>query len=76
MQIGVLTYIGRHRKTYDTLCLLKARGYHNVKVYAVPYQYTKTFCPLYEHRPCVNDNFPETEDICRSFGYEFIGGGV
>lgn len=29
--IRVLTYNVAHRKTYDTLCLLKARGYEDVK---------------------------------------------
>ena len=32
MRIGILTYDVKHRKTYDTLCLLKAKGYDNVNV--------------------------------------------
>ncbi len=47
----VFTYNVPHRKTYDTLTLLKAKGYRNVLVYAVPMHYKKKFVPLYEHRP-------------------------
>ena len=31
-KIAVLTYNQPHRKTYDTICLLKAKGYENVRV--------------------------------------------
>lgn len=77
MQVGVLTYTGRHRKTYDTLCRLKTKGYHNVNVYAVPYSYKKTFRPLYEHRPYTGVELLETEDVCKAFGYDYnTGRGV
>lgn len=69
MKIGVLTYNTLHRKTFDTLCLLKARGYHEIEVYAVPLHYQKKFQPLLEHRPPITPNMPPTEEICRNFGY-------
>ena len=74
MQIGVLTYTERHRKTYDTLCLLKAKNYQKVKVFAVPYQYKKSFQPLFQHRPEINMSYPSIRNICQAFGYEFIEG--
>lgn len=49
--IGVVTYDYPHRKTYDTLCLLKAKGYDNVCVIFIPWTERKSFVPLYEHRP-------------------------
>lgn len=73
-KIGVLTYNVKHRKTYDTLCLLKARGYKNVSVYAIPQHYTKCFYPLIEHRPSVFAGMPETKTICKNFQYNYIEG--
>ena len=67
----VLTYDMLHRKTYDTLCLLKASGYHNVIVWAIPVQYTKKHCPIYEHRPPVNNSI-STVDLCDNFNYHHI----
>ena len=49
--IAVLTYNQKHRKTYDTLCLLKAKGYSNVRVFGQPMTYRKKRYPLIEHRP-------------------------
>lgn len=67
----VLTYNVPHRKTFDTLCLLKANGYKNVLAWAVDFHYKKTFCPIYEHRPpVVVDIFPC--DLCANLGYDFI----
>ena len=71
MQVGVLTYQTLHRKTYDTLCLLKARGYDEVVVYAVPLHYKKKFQPLLEHRPPLKPNMPSTEEVCRNFSYNY-----
>lgn len=67
----VLTYDAIHRKTYDVLCLLKASGYNNVIVWAVPMHYKKSFRPIYEHRPPVV-NMIKTEDLCKNFGYKYI----
>jgi UDP-2-acetamido-3-amino-2,3-dideoxy-glucuronate N-acetyltransferase len=50
-KINVLTYNVPHRKTYDTLCLLRASGYRDVTVWATPLQYVKRYVPLIEHRP-------------------------
>ena len=70
LNIRVLTYTAEHRKTYDTLCLLKANGYVNVKVYAKDFHYNKTFWPIYEHRPSVNVHIP-TKMLCENLGYEY-----
>jgi phosphoribosylglycinamide formyltransferase len=40
-KIAVLTYPVKHRKTYDVLSILRANGYTDVKVYAVPFHYQK-----------------------------------
>jgi len=69
--IGVLTYNIPHRKTYDTLCLLKAKGYKEVIVYAKEFHYKKTFFPLYNHRPiCSNKISPK--QLCKNFNYRYI----
>jgi phosphoribosylglycinamide formyltransferase-1 len=69
--ISVLTYIARHRKTYDTLCLLKAKGYKNVTVYAIPFQYKKVFKPILEHRPEMIWDI-DTREICKNFNYNYF----
>jgi len=69
--IGILTYDIPHRKTYDTLCLLKAKGYSEVKVFFKSLHYKKKFKPLIEHRPKnMNDIHPSI--LCENFGYEYI----
>ncbi len=69
--IGVFTYRAPHRKTYDTLCLLRARGYEDVVVFAQPLHYVKKFVPLIEHRPqCYNDVHPE--QLCKNVGYKYV----
>ena len=67
---GILTYNIPHRKTYDTLCLLKVSGYDDVTVFALPLHYKKTFTPLIEHRPKCSNDIPPLE-LCRRFGYEY-----
>lgn len=69
--IGVLTYDTHHRKTYDTLCLLKAVGYKNVVVFARPHHYKKKFEPIYFHRPVLISEI-RTEEVCKNFGYKYI----
>ncbi len=68
--INVLSYTVPHRKTYDLLCRLKAKGYCNVTVYAKPLHYRKTFTPLIEHRPRAYEA-DSTEEICKNFGYDY-----
>lgn len=71
INICVLTYNVRHRKTYDILCLLKAMGYRKVTVYAIPLQYQKSFKPLLQHRPEMI--WPiDTNLLCESFSYKYI----
>ena len=73
-KIAILTYQSRHRKTYDTLCLLKAKGYQTVSVYASPLHYKKKFKPLFEHRPGIMEEMPSTKELCHNFGYTYIEG--
>lgn len=76
MKLCVLTYNVVHRKTYDTLCLLKTKGYDEVLVIAQPMHYKKKFRPLIEHRPECTIQYPETKDICERFGYEYTEGTI
>ncbi len=70
-KISVLTYNVPHRKTYDTLCLLKARGYEDVSVFAQPMKYVKKRQPLIVHRPALNVSIPDTKTLCANFGYTY-----
>lgn len=72
--VAVLTYNQKHRKTYDTLCLLKARGYQNIKVYGQPMTYIKKCHPIILHRPEQIMSIPNTADLCRNLGFEYIEG--
>lgn len=72
--IAVLTYNQKHRKTYDTICLLKARGYQKVKIYAQPMAYTKKYFPLINHRPEQIMFIPNPEELCDNLGYEYVEG--
>lgn len=72
--IGVLTYNQKHRKTYDTLCLLRAKGYQNVTVFAQEMAYVKKCYPLISHRPELIMDIPNPEELCRDLGYEYREG--
>lgn len=72
-KIAVLTYNVKHRKTYDTLCLLKSRGYE-VTVYAQPMTYVKKRQPMVQHRPELIMDIPELPVLCKNFGFELIEG--
>lgn len=75
MKICVLTYQCIHRKTYDTLSLLKALGYNDVLVYGTPLKYTKKFRPIIEHRPentLISDLNITWDKIVSNFGYKAI----
>ncbi len=74
-KIGVITYNIPHRKTYDTLCYLKASGYNNIIVFAEKLKYVKKTFPIIAHRPPTsNDLMPET--LCKNFGYEYHDGMI
>lgn len=73
-KVAVLTYPGKHRKTYDTLCLLRSKGYENVTVYAQEMTYVKKSYPLIEHRPGLIMSIPNTKELCSNLGYEYIEG--
>lgn len=67
--INLLTYNVPHRKTYDVLCLLKAKGYKNISVYAKPFSYKKTYKPLIEHRPIM---IYQNIDYIKNFAEKYI----
>lgn len=73
-KIGVLTYTVRHRKTYDLLCLLKAKGYQDVTVYASAFTYQKKHMPIIQHRPEIFSGMQKTREICENFQYRYIEG--
>lgn len=51
-EIAVITYDTPHRKTQDVLFQLKAKGYENVSVLALPFvKRENSFKPIYIHRP-------------------------
>lgn len=68
--IGVLTYNVPHRKTYDTLCLLKSKGYKDVVVFAKPMHYKKKIKPIYEHRPNVLIDI-NPKELCQNLNYSY-----
>lgn len=71
-KISVLTYDVKHRKTYDTLCLLKAKGYNNVTVYASPMKYKKKYKPWIIHRPSLNMDIPTIDVLCGNLDYKYV----
>ena len=72
--IAVLTYNVPHRKTYDTLCLLKSRGYKNITVFAQPVTYAKKRQPWICHRPELIFSIPEPSMLCSSLGFQYVEG--
>ena len=70
-KIAVISYNTPHRKTQDVLHGLKAKGYQNVKIFALPFLQRKNpFKPIYQHRPskAIQVNL---DDYCNNFGYNF-----
>lgn len=72
--IAVLTYTEPHRKTYDTLSLLKAWGYSSVIVFAQPMTYLKKKRPSIVHRPELIVQIPSTKKLCENLGYRYVEG--
>lgn len=73
-KVAVLTYPSKHRKTFDVLSLLKAKGYNDVEVCAIPFSYNKKNFPLIAHRPEMNYEIPGLEEICINLGYKYKTG--
>lgn len=74
-KVSILTYQCVHRKTYDTLCLLKAKGYTEVTIYAAPLSYQKSWKPLLEHRPGLPYGIREGIDwhtVVRNLGFPYV----
>ena len=69
--VFVLTYDCPHRKTYDTLTLLNAKGFKNVTVFCHPMTYMKTFRPLLQHRPPIVHDI-DTQTLCKNLGFRYI----
>ncbi len=70
-KIAILTYPVKHRKTFDMLSLLKANGYSDVIVYAIPFHYQKKKFPIYQHRPEMIFSIPDIEVLCKNLNYQF-----
>lgn len=70
-KIVVISYNTPHRKTQDVLFQLKARGYQNVMVLALPFvQRENPFKPIYAHRPSTAINV-DTHLLCDRLLYQF-----
>ena len=69
--VYVITYDCPHRKTYDVLTLLKAKGYRNVTVFCHPMTYKKTFRPLLQHRPS-DLHAIDTQTLCQNLDFRCI----
>ncbi len=70
-KIAVITYNTPHRKTQDVVHQLKAKGYKNVKLYALPFvQRENPFQPIYQHRPSKAIAI-DVETYCTNFNYDF-----
>lgn len=70
-QIAVITYNTPHRKTQDVLHGLKAKGYQNVKLYALPFvKRENPFQPIYQHRPSKAITI-DIEIYAKNFEYDF-----
>lgn len=69
--IVVISYNTPHRKTQDVLFQLKAKGYQNVTVLALPFVFRENpFKPIYAHRPSTAiDVTPEV--LCERLLYRF-----
>lgn len=69
--IVVITYNYPHRKTQDIIFGLKAKGYHDVMLLALPFiKRENPFKPIYQHRPSkAHPIYPET--LAHNFGYNF-----
>lgn len=70
-EIVVISYNTPHRKTQDVLFQLKAKGYQNVTVLALPFVIRENpFKPIYAHRPSTAINvMPEI--LCERLLYRF-----
>lgn len=70
-KIAIISYNTPHRKTQDVLTGLKAKGYQNIKIFALPFvQRENPFKPIYQHRPSKAIQVDPIE-FCKNFGYEF-----
>lgn len=69
--IAVITYNTPHRKTQDVLFQLKAKGYENVMVLALPFVYRENpFKPIYQHRPSKAIDI-DVLTFCENLNYGF-----
>lgn len=69
--IVVISYNTPHRKTQDVLFQLKAKGYKNVTVLALPFvKRENPFSPIYSHRPSTAIQI-ETELLCNNLSFDF-----
>ena len=76
VKIAVLTYPVKHRKTFDPISLLRANGYEDVWVCAIPFHYQKKKFPIYQHRPEMNFDIPDLRIMSANFGYVYKSGEI
>ena len=70
-EIVVISYNTPHRKTQDVLFQLKAKGYQNVTVLALPFVHRENpFKPIYAHRPSTAVDV-QPEILCERLLYRF-----
>ncbi|WP_413531847.1 formyltransferase family protein [Empedobacter brevis] len=70
-RLAIISYNTPHRKTQDVLTGLKAKGYQNISVFALPFvQRENPFNPIYQHRPSKAIQI-EPKEFCKNFGYDF-----
>lgn len=70
--IAVITYNTPHRKTQDVLFQLKAKGYENITVLALPFvKRENPFQPIFAHRPSTAIQV-ETKTLCERLNAEFL----
>lgn len=70
-EIVVISYNTSHRKTQDVLFQLKAKGYENVVVLALPFVFRENpFKPIYIHRPSKAIPVLPAE-LCKQLSYDF-----
>src|SRR5690606_41008217 len=69
--IAVISYNTPHRKTQDVLFQLKAKGYENICVLALPFvKRENPFQPIFAHRPSTAIQV-ETDVLCKRLNYDF-----
>lgn len=70
-KIAIITYNHPHRKTQNSVFRLKALGYENVKLFALPFiKRENPIQPIFQHRPshCITIS---CKDFAKNLNYDF-----